>query len=342
VIHAGRVLRAPPLREPLDPGPPATFSIVIAAYQAAGTIAEAIESALAQTRPALEIIVCDDGSTDELDSALEPYRDAIVLVRKENGGEASAKNAAAAVVRGEFVAVLDADDAYLPERIEALAELSAARPDLDILCTDASLEVDGRVVGRFEEGCPFAVEDQRAAILDRCFCVASAYRRTTLLEVGGFDESLRTGSDWECLIRLFLDAGASAGLVDEPLYRYRLHRQSLTARRLDTLRDRLTLLGRAGQRSDLSAGERAVLARSLARQQAALVVTEAEAALRSRSPDARARALAAARERTVPLRSRAAAFAAALAPGAAARALARRDARGGHSWLDRTTRHRHA
>jgi hypothetical protein len=336
VTDAARRLLAPPPGEPLEPGPLPTFSVAIAAYQAADTIAEAVESALAQTLPPREIVVCDDGSTDDLEAALAPYRDEIVFLRKDNGGEASAKNAAARTASGEFLAVLDADDAYLPERLEALAELAVARPDLDILCTDAVLEVDGEIVERFGEGCAFAVEDQDVAILERCFCIASAYRRTTLLEIGGFDESLRTGSDWDCLVRLMLDAGASAGLVDEPLYRYRIHLGSVTADRIETLRDRLTLLERVGQRAGLSAGQDVALARSLARQRAALILTEAEAALRSRSQDARTQALAVAREPRIPLRSRAAALAAALAPRTAAKALERRDARGGRSRLDRT------
>ena len=80
--------------------------------------------------------------------------------------------------RGEFVVVLDADDVFEPERIEALSELATARPDLDIVTTDAAWESEGRVVGRFNsEANPFEVEDQRAVILDRCFIVAPAVRR---------------------------------------------------------------------------------------------------------------------------------------------------------------------
>ena len=312
-----------------------TFSVVIAAYQAADTIAEAVESALAQSLPPLEIIVCDDGSTDGTASALEPYLDRIVLIRKPRGGAASARNAALARTRGEFFAVLDADDAYLPERLDALAELAVARPDLDILYTDAFLEVGQQVVAQFVEGCPFAFRDQRAAILERCFCIAPAYRRATLTQAGGFDESLRTGSDWECLIRL-LRGGASAGLVDEPLYRYRFHGRSLTSDRTGTLRDRVMILEHAGQRDGLSVSERTSLARSLARQRAYLMLTEAEAALRSRSRDARARSLAVAREPGIPIRSRAAALVAALAPHTAAKVLERREARSGRSRLSRT------
>jgi len=330
-----RDLLAPPLDHDVEPGPAPTFSVVIAAYQAAGTIAEAVESALAQSLAPLEVIVCDDGSTDDTAAALESYLDRIVLIRKPRGGVSSARNAALARARGEFCAILDSDDAFLPGRLEALGALAVSRPDLDILCTDAFLEVDHEVVAQFGEGCAFELLHQRAAILERCFCIAPAYRRTALMRAGGFDESLHTGEDWECLIRL-LRNGASAGLVDEPLYCYRVHDRSLTSDRIGTLRDRVHILEHVERTDGLGDDERAALTRSLTRQRAKLVLTEAEAALRSRSRDARTLALAAVRARRISLRSRAAAFAAALAPGAAARVLERRDARGGRNRLSRT------
>jgi glycosyltransferase involved in cell wall biosynthesis len=126
----------PPATGELERGQVPTFSIVIAAHNAAGTIAEAVESALAQTLPAIEVIVGDDGSTDETAAALDPYRERIRYFRQEHRGVASTRNAALKIARGDFFAVLDADDAYLPERLEALAGLSATRPDLDLLCTD--------------------------------------------------------------------------------------------------------------------------------------------------------------------------------------------------------------
>jgi hypothetical protein len=330
-----RVFRVPPAIGKIERGPAPTFSVVIAAHNAGGTIAEAVESALTQTLPALEVIVCDDGSNDGTAAALEPYLDRIAYIRKGQGGAASARNAGLEVAQGDFLAVLDADDAYLPERIEALTELAVARPDLDILCTDAVLEVGRRPAGAFSEGCPFEIVDQRAAILERCFCVAPAYRRTALTAAGRFDESLRTGSDWECVIRL-IHTGSLAGAVDEPLYRYRFHERSLTSDRVRTLRDRVALLERVGQMHALRDPERAALASSLARQKAYLALTEAEAALRSRSRDARRRAIAAARMPAVALRSRAAVLAAAFAPEAAARALERREARRGKTRLRRS------
>jgi GT2 family glycosyltransferase len=327
-----RIFRVPPAIGELEQGPAPTFSVVIAAHNAAGTIAEAVESALAQTLPPIEVIVGDDGSTDQTATALEPYRERIRYFRQEHRGVASTWNAALKIARGEFFAVLGADDVYVPARLEALAALSAARSDLDLLCTDLVYEVDGRPVGRFEETCPFEVADQRTAILDRCFCAAPAVRRTTLIRVGGFDEAMRTGSDWECAIRL-IHSGAAAGLVDELLYRYRIHSGSLTADRLATLRERIEFLERVGRIQALRGRERSTLARSVARQRTSLALAEAEVALRSRSRDARRRALAAARSPMVSIHYRAAALAAALAPHAAARVLERREARRGDNRL---------
>src|SRR5205807_1013851 len=78
----GVIVPAPPVDGPIVPAATPTFSVVVAAYQAAETIGEAIESALAQTVPPHEIVVCDDGSTDDLDAALAPFRGRIVLIRQ--------------------------------------------------------------------------------------------------------------------------------------------------------------------------------------------------------------------------------------------------------------------
>ena len=312
-----------------------TFSVVIAAYEAAAFIGEGVESVLRQTVRAHEVIVCDDASTDNLEATLAPYRDDILLIRKERGGVASARNVATQAASGEFVAILDADDAYVPERLEALGELAAARPDLDILSTDAYFEVDGRFVGRFNEETPFEVDNQRADILERCFCPWPALRRSRLLSAGGFDESLSTGSDWEALIRL-IHLGCKAGLVDEPLYRYRVRRDSLTANRVHTLRDRVNLLEKISDRPGLRPAETQSLARSVKRQRRALLLTEAEAALRAGTPDARRRSLAVALGRDVGVVARLAGLGSALAPGAAARVLERRARAGGRTRLGRS------
>jgi glycosyltransferase involved in cell wall biosynthesis len=244
-----------------------TFSVLIPVYNGAGTIADAVSSALAQTRPPLQVIVCDDGSTDDLDAALEPFGARVLLVRQPNRGAPAAQNRALGSATGEFVGVLDADDVWEPTRLERLGALSADDPQLDILASDAWFERDGRLAGRFHEANPFPLFDQRGMILRRCFMWNPAMRRTPLLEIGGFDPELPLAQDWDCLIRLILD-GRRAGLVDEPLARYRLHAGSLTANSARSLGYRVRCLEKACAHGSLSSRERALAQHSLRRARA--------------------------------------------------------------------------
>ncbi len=309
-------------------GPRPSFSVVIPAYNAAETVAEAVESALAQTLPPNEVIVCDDGSTDELDAALAPYLDRITLVRKENGGEGSAKDAASRAASSEFVVVLDADDAFLPERLEALAELAQARPSLDILTTDAFLESGGEVVRRaYGDDWRFEVDDQRRGILERNFVFgAAAIRRERLLAVGGFDTQLRYAADWDLWIRLIL-SGSAAGLVAEPLYRYRIGPGALSARRAPLVRGFVTVLERAAERPDLGVGERRAVGRALGERRREAALLELDEALDSRR-GIRPRAADVLRLPGLPNRARLKALVALVAPGVAAGVRGRRRPRG--------------
>jgi glycosyltransferase involved in cell wall biosynthesis len=306
---------APPPSGEFHPTRPPTFSVIIAAYQAAHVIGDAIESALSQTAPPYEVIVCDDGSTDDIESALAAYRDQITFLRKENGGEASAKNAGVCAATGAFVVLLDADDVFLPQRLEALGELAAARPDLDILTTDASIELDGRELRRCYGGNHiFIVDDQRRGILERNFIfTAAAVRRSRLRACGGFDEAIRQTTDWDCWIRLILD-GSRAGLVDEPLARYRLFRGSLSSQREAHLEGRLMTLAKAALRSDLKPTERETLNRTITSSRRALRLARARAAILEKRPDARARTFEVVVGSGFSAKTRAKALAALLAP----------------------------
>jgi hypothetical protein len=217
--------------------------------------------------------------------------------------------------------VLDSDDAYAPGRLEALGELAAARPDLDVLTTDAFYEVDGRRVGRFNGPAnPFPVSGQRVAILERCYLFAPAVRRTRLLAVGGWDESLAIGYDWECWLRVILD-GAAAGSVDEPLVHYRLHDASLSARRIESLRERVTILERAAAHPALTSAERGYLESSLAAHRRNVLLAEAHHSIQAARGDARDRVLAVAQERAFGRRVRLRALALAHVPSPARRRL---------------------
>jgi glycosyltransferase involved in cell wall biosynthesis len=322
---------APPPDRAVQPGPAPTFSVLVAAYQVADVIGEALDSIRRQTLPALEVIVCDDGSTDGLEDALAPYRGEIELLRKENGGEASAKNAAAARARGDFVAILDADDVYEPERLEALAELARLRPDLDILTTDALLVANG-IVRRhnYDATWRFEVDDQRLAILQRNFVFGhAAVRRSRFLEHGGFDESIRWTTDWDLWLRMIL-AGSAAGCVDEPLALYRLRETSLTAQRRDLQLGKLATLEKARANPNLHEDERPVLEAALRSYRRDLSLLDLRAAVATGAGGVRRPALALLRSRGLARRDRVETAAIAVAPRVVERLIRRRDAR---SWI---------
>jgi starch synthase len=281
---------------PEGSGPVPTFSVIVAAYQRASTIAESVASALDQVPPPLEVVVCDDGSTDDIVGALAPFGDRVRLVRSDHGGEASAKNVAWRAARGDFVVILDADDIYLPGRLAALGALAAARPDLDILTTDALLERDGRRLPRsYYDRYAFEVDDQRAAILQRNFVFGLvAIRRSRLVEEGGFDERIRHAADWECWIRLVL-GGSRVGLVRRPLAVYRLHEASMSADTVAMSRGVMATLRTTLDRDDLAPHERALVERRLEREAHRLEVDQLLRALERRDPGVRRLAMALAR-----------------------------------------------
>ena len=104
---------------------------VITSYNYGQFIAQAVESVLAQDFPAadLEVVVVDDGSTDDTPERVKQFGDRIVYIRKPNGGQASALNAGFANARGEIVALLDADDVWLPGKLRRVMEAFDRQPD---------------------------------------------------------------------------------------------------------------------------------------------------------------------------------------------------------------------
>jgi glycosyltransferase involved in cell wall biosynthesis len=318
-------LLAPAPRGEIVPAKQPEFSIIVPAYQSADTIAEAVESALAQTYPAKEIVICDDGSTDDLAGALSPYLDRVTLVRQENAGPSAARNTAAATASGEFIVGLDADDLLLPGNLAARAEALAMRPDLDIVCTDAKVELEGQVLRQmYRWDWRFETDDQRVAILERCFVGTFwAVRRSRLLEVGGFDEAITHCEDWELWIRLIL-SGSLAGLVEAPLARYRLHQGSQSNQLVGLARSRLATMEKSLRTADLSELERTGLQARIVAEKRELSLARVREALLSRSPEARRESRRLLLEPGVSLGIRLRAALSWLSPRLARRALARR------------------
>jgi glycosyltransferase involved in cell wall biosynthesis len=171
---------------------------VIPVFNGKRFVAEAIESALTQTHAPLEVIVVDDGSTDETPAVLEGFGERIRTYRQANRGPAAARNLGLEESRGEFIAFLDADDLWVPEKIEA--QLGCLRDDPGVgLCSGhirsfwvPELDEERQ---RLEDD-PYHLEKP---MLSPCTLLTT---RAVFERVGGFDPALRAREDSDWFIRL--------------------------------------------------------------------------------------------------------------------------------------------
>jgi glycosyltransferase involved in cell wall biosynthesis len=205
----------------------AAFSVLIAAYNSEDTIAETLESLIAQTYGDWEAVVADDGSTDATAEVVAGYaaRDPrITLVTKPNGGTGSARNAAASHARAPLWSLLDADDAYLPEYLERIGRFIGEHPGYDIYSSDGYVFTTGEPP--IEDDLQpdsvirsYTVDD---LLVRNRFRVLTTFRRDVFDLVGGFDEDRRMAmEDYDFWLRALL-AGARHIHDPERLWRYRL------------------------------------------------------------------------------------------------------------------------
>ncbi len=187
-------------------------SVVIAAYNAAQSIGATIGSVLAQTSQDFEVIVVDDGSTDDTAAVVQSLADARVrLYRQENQGPSAARNAAIANATGRYVSTIDSDDLWLPRYLETMVATLEQSPDAAFAYTDAwALEESS---GRFRRATAMSrsrVTDAPAdpasfleALIRQNFIYGSVTARREVLEqVGGFNASVSHSEDYELWLRI--------------------------------------------------------------------------------------------------------------------------------------------
>jgi glycosyltransferase involved in cell wall biosynthesis len=202
-----------------------TVSVVIPAYNYARYLPAAIESALAQTHPPLEVIVVDDGSTDDTPRVLAAFSDRIRALRQTNQGAGAARNTGIAAARGDYLAFLDSDDLWRRDKLELQLARFARDPGLGLVhCGVETIDEEGRTTGYLLEGREgwMAMEMLR---LDREVIQVPGSNvmvpRGVAEEVGGFDARLPPSEDWDFAYRVAVRH--RIGYVAEPLLRYRLH-----------------------------------------------------------------------------------------------------------------------
>jgi glycosyltransferase involved in cell wall biosynthesis len=226
-------------------------SVVIPTYNAAGYLIETLASVAAQTFVDYEVLVCDDGSTDDTPAVAESALRSLGVarwrvVRVNRRGAAGSRNAGIAAATGDLVAFLDDDDHWTADKLaRSVAAMDAER--LDLLChSERWRDEDGSERVRhysplFDRSVPPVVSLMRNNPFSTSAVVV---RRARLTEAGPFDETLPSAEDYDLWIRLALLPGIRIGFLDEPLGTY-LVRSGSESSKIDR---RLTALLAIGER----------------------------------------------------------------------------------------------
>jgi glycosyltransferase involved in cell wall biosynthesis len=204
-------------------------SVIIPVFNGAATVAAAIDSALAQEFGGeLEVIVVNDGSTDATSSVLDAYRGRVTVLDRVNGGPAAARNAGVRASRGQYVAFLDADDIWMPGKLEKTLEALDSDSGAAMVYTNASMigagdEMLGTTYTPAAERRAPTMEDMLSGLWN-ILPSTSVMKRTTFDAIGGFREEFATGHpQWEdSYFMLVAREHGRFVYLDEPTVLYRV------------------------------------------------------------------------------------------------------------------------
>ncbi len=221
-------------------------SVVIPAANAEAFLAEAIQGALDQTLPAHEVIVVDDGSTDRTGAIAGSFGSRVLVISEHVGGAGAARNRGSHAATGDWLAFLDADDIWLPQKLER--QFAGLNPDDVFGCTDRLNfgELDGlppiqSEVNRLVEGDVFEYMLRNGNFITTSSVVL---RSDVFRALGGFatEPALIVGQDWDLWLRVLQDH--TLAVCREPLVRYRVHGKGASRRVRLMARSRLRIVER--------------------------------------------------------------------------------------------------
>ena len=214
-----------------------SISVVIPAYNSSRYIAGTLESVLQQTLPADEVLVVDDGSTDETASIAEQFGPPVRVIRRPNSRVAATRNAGIQEAVSEWIGFIDADDLWDSSKLERQMEELARHPGADVCYTGRRLLIQNRETTQFGEvvKVPPANQIRESLFRQTSFLPSSVLiRKSALMAVGGFDTRCAYVEDWDLWLRL-LHWGAKFVDCQEPLVHYRIHLDSMTSNSISTL-----------------------------------------------------------------------------------------------------------
>lgn len=202
-----------------------TVSVVIPSHNRAALLPRAIRSALEQTQPPLEIIVVDDGSTDDTERVLAEMEvpNLRYLKQSSSTGAAAARNRGIEEARGELIGFLDSDDRWLPKKLELQCTLFDTDSDVGVVYgRHSAVDFTGRT--KISEGALYRGDIRQRLLEGWCPATTSLFvvRRKELMRVGGFDPQLRSFHDYDLWLRLA--EHTRFDYVDQPIAEFIFHK----------------------------------------------------------------------------------------------------------------------
>ncbi len=260
-------------------GRPPRVSVIVPTYNRAKYLAEAVESVLVQDYVDYEILIIDDGSTDDTQEVVRRFPGELVRYHHQrNAGPSAARNTGLGLARGELVAFLDSDDRWLPDKLGPQVALFDEFPELVLTAANIQHFDESGLLDRFhtnpdqwehlpgEEVRPdvFYISEPRDPMLGENWVPGGSVvaRREVILEVGGFDKDLWCGEDYDLWLRL--SARGPFVLERRVVYLYRQHEGTLNRRDERRHSSRIRVLEKALAEQQLSYRQRRVLRRRIA------------------------------------------------------------------------------
>jgi GT2 family glycosyltransferase len=224
------------------------FSVVIPAYNASAFIIKALDSVASQSSVDYEVLLVDDGSTDDTAARVQSWaachpEKRLQLIRQANKGIGGSRNTGLRRATGHFVAFLDADDSWDPAKLERVNTFLGQHPDIDLVCHHEWLDRGNGAPRRLSHG-PYCSYEDLLFKGNSISTSATAVRRSTLVAAGGFSEDMSFNGveDYDLWLRLARN-GCRIGYLPEVLGTYRVQGQGITSKVDVHVRNTMNVLG---------------------------------------------------------------------------------------------------
>lgn len=223
----------------------ALVSVITPTYKTSGNLIESIESVLAQTYKDVEVIVIDDNDpssgyrskTEALMAKYDHINNVVYIKHQSNKNGAAARNTGIKASKGEFIAFLDDDDTFLPDKLEKQLNYLESHPEMDAVYGFVQIDGQAVVTHPYEGNAVIPLLCERT----RMFTSALMFRREAIDAIGGFDESFRRHQDFELMIKFFLH-GFKVGCIQEVVTDYKAGGGNhLHGKALENLKDKYLL-----------------------------------------------------------------------------------------------------